>query len=97
MNSTPGMNKSTILDTVLCIVRGEMIEECALKKRKRNTSLEEIKSMIDSYSDANTNQTYLTQLASLKQERDNIINPRLGSRGCHPQLVFLSWTPHRLR
>ena len=72
-NDAPEVSRVLLFDTVLCMVRGKVIQYASRKKRAKNERLLELEKIISSKTNANVNDQ---QLQSAIEERDEIIEIR---------------------
>ena len=75
-NDTPGVSRALLFDTVLCMVRGKIIQYASMKKREKDERLHELENFITANSDTNTNDE---QLQRAIEERDEIIENKTKS------------------
>ena len=73
LNDTQGLSRVLLFDTVLCMVRGKIIQYASRKKREKNERLQELEKVISVKSNANIRDDELQRAI---EERDEIIEAR---------------------
>ena len=74
-NDTSDIKRATLLETVLCVLRGEIIQYSARKKRERNERFEAISQQINALTetDQTLSENSAELLASLHAQQDELI------------------------
>ena len=73
VNDTPGVSRILLLDTILCMTRGKIIQYASRQKKAKNERLLELEQIICNKSNANITEG---QLQSAIEERNEIIENR---------------------
>ena len=72
-NDIDGISKHVLLQTVLCVVRGESIKFCSRKRKESKKRLKQLEEEINSYP-KETMKDDNRRFSELKQERDELIS-----------------------
>ena len=73
-NETENVSKHVLLQTVLCVVRGESLKFSSQRKSERKKKLEHLQNEINSYGGEPKSKEEKDRLSKLKQERDEEIS-----------------------